>query len=201
MKECIDFMGIIAGGDEIEIFDSKNIVDVITSKWETFGKNHHIFGSLVHTLYVLLIGAYVCVYYCYHKENNNLDYVYTGILSIGVLYPWMYDLVSLIQDGPKAYFGDPWNWVDFFYIYGSIFNIIFQLTLGKDSSITKCNFCFIIVFLVIKTFFFLRIMESFTPIVIMMTNVIYDLRIFMLFYTILLFIFSLMFSIIGIGLD
>lgn len=44
-------------------------------------------------------------------------------------------------------------------------------------------------------------MESFTPIVIMMTNVIYDLRIFGLFYTILIFIFSLMFSVLGIGLD
>lgn len=44
-------------------------------------------------------------------------------------------------------------------------------------------------------------MESFTPIVIMMMNVIYDLRIFMLFYTILIFIFSLMFSVIGIGLQ
>lgn len=44
-------------------------------------------------------------------------------------------------------------------------------------------------------------MESFTPIVIMMTNVIYDLRIFGLFYTILLFMFSLMFSVVGVGLD
>lgn len=35
----------------------------------------------------------------------------------------------------------------------------------------------------------------------MMTNVIYDLRIFGLFYTILLFMFSLMFSVIGIGLN
>ena len=34
----------------------------------------------------------------------------------------------------------------------------------------------------------------------MMLNVMYDLRIFMIFYTILIFMFSLMFSVIGIGL-
>ena len=32
-------------------------------------------------------------------------------------------------------------------------------------------------------------------------NVIYDLRIFLLFYTILVFLFGLMFSVIGVGLD
>jgi hypothetical protein len=122
-------------------------------------------------------------------------------LALGILYPWIYDLIQLINDGPKVYFLDSWNWVDFFYIYGSILNVIFQFTIGKHHIITVINFCFIIIFLIIKTFFFLRIMESFTPIVIMMTNVIYDLRIFGLFYTILLFMFSLMFSVVGVGLD
>jgi hypothetical protein len=35
----------------------------------------------------------------------------------------------------------------------------------------------------------------------MLTNVIYDLRIFGLFYSILCFLFSLMFSVIGVGLE
>ena len=55
--------------------------------------------------------------------------------------------------------------------------------------------------LVIKTFFFLRIFRNFTPIVIMLKNVIYDLRIFLLFYTILIFIFSLIFSVLGVNLS
>jgi hypothetical protein len=58
----------------------------------------------------------------------------------------------------------------------------------------------IILFLVVKTFFFLRIIESFTPIVIMLINVIYDLRIFLFFYGILLLMYSLIFCVIGIGL-
>ena len=60
--------------------------------------------------------------------------------------------------------------------------------------------CVIVVLLVVKTFFFLRIRTSFTPIVIMLTNVIYDLRIFLMFYMILIFMFSQLFNVIGVGL-
>ena len=59
----------------------------------------------------------------------------------------------------------------------------------------------IILLLIVKTFFFLRIIESFTPIVIMLINVIWDLKIFLLFYSILLFMYSLLFSVIGVGLS
>lgn len=83
----------------------------------------------MHAIYVILIGAYICIYYCYHKENNNMDKVYTAILALGIIFPWLYDLLQLVQDGPKVYFSDPWNFVDFLYIYGSIANIILQLTL------------------------------------------------------------------------
>lgn len=75
-----------------------------------------------------------------------------------------------------------------------------QIFVGKWNVWVMTNLCLVVVLLIVKTFFFLRIRESFTPIVIMLTNVIYDLRIFLMFYTILLFIFSMMFSVIGVGL-
>jgi hypothetical protein len=52
-----------------------------------------MFGGLMHIFYVLLIGAYICIYYCYHEEDNNTDYLYTGLLAVGILYPWIYDLI------------------------------------------------------------------------------------------------------------
>jgi hypothetical protein len=51
----------------------------------------------------------------------------------------------------------------------------------------------------LKTFFFLRMFSSLTPIVVMLQNVIYDLRIFLFFYTIMLFFFSLLFAVLGMG--
>jgi len=50
--------------------------------------------------------------------------------------------------------------------------------------------CIIILMLILKTFFFLRIFPSLTPIVVMITKVIYDLRIFLFFYMLLIFFFA-----------
>lgn len=52
---------------------------------------------------------------------------------------------------------------------------------------------------IVKTFFFLRIFENFSYIVTMLTRVVIDLHVFLLFYTILLVFFSLIFAVIGVG--
>ena len=44
----------------------------------------------------------------------------------------------------------------------------------------------IVLQVLIKTFFFLRVFPELTPIIVMLKNVVYDLRIFMLFYAILI---------------
>lgn len=49
----------------------------------------------------------------------------------------------------------------------------------------------------IKQFFFMRIILSFSYIVTMITNVVYDLRVFLTFYGILMLSFSMVFNIIG----
>lgn len=51
----------------------------------------------------------------------------------------------------------------------------------------------------VKTFMFLRIFASLSPIVNMLRNVVYDLRIFLTFYVILVVLFSLLIGIIGVG--
>ena len=50
-----------------------------------------------------------------------------------------------------------------------------------------------------KTFFFLRIFDKFSPIVTMLTNVISDLKIFIMFFSILILMFALQISIIGLS--
>ena len=95
-------MDLIAESDEIELFDSQQIIDVISFKWECYGRDHHIFGSLMHFLYVLLFVLYVNFVYL-HKEGGN-HVIYTLILAVGIIYPWIYDLIQLIGDGPTVYF-------------------------------------------------------------------------------------------------
>ena len=54
----------------------------------------------------------------YYKQKK----IYAILLLVGIFYPWVYDLVQLIRSGFVEYFSDPWNYVDFIYIYGGIAN-------------------------------------------------------------------------------
>lgn len=105
----------------------------------------------------------------------------------------------MARGGLVEYFSDPQNYADLLYIYGSIANIVLQLYLGPFHIASKILMCFIVLLLISKTFFFLRIFPVLTPIVVMITNVIYDLRIFLLFYLILIALFCQIFAILGLG--
>ena len=94
---------------------------------------------------------------------------------------------------------DPWNYADILYIYGSIINCILQLWLGPFHIGCRVIMCIIVLLLIIKTFFFLRIFQDLTPLVVMLTQVIGDLKAFMTFYIILIVMFSQFFCVIGIA--
>ena len=86
----------------------------------------------------------------------------------------------------REYLSEAWNYADLLYIFGSIINIFLQLIIGPYNILSRVIMCIIVALLVVKTFFFLRIFPLFTPIVVMLTNVVYDLRIFLVFYFILI---------------
>lgn len=95
------------------------------------------------------------------------------------------------------------NKVDTVYYIAGITNIVLQYLpdqgFGPRSVTCKVLMCYLVVNMIIKCFFYLRIFESMTGIVVMLTNVISDLRAFMLFYIILLWLSSHMFMVIGLG--
>ena len=57
--------------------------------------------------------------------------------------------------------------------------------------------CIVLLLAMIKTMFFLRIFDNLSYLVTLIRSVIYDLRIFMLFYIILLFMFSQILGVLG----
>lgn len=59
--------------------------------------------------------------------------------------------------------------------------------------------CVIVIQVHLKTFFFLRVFPVLTPVIVMLKTVIYDLRIFMLFYIILIGLFCQVFAVLGLG--
>ena len=105
----------------------------------------------------------------------------------------------MVRAGPAEYLSDPQNYADLLYIYGSVANIFIQLRLGPFHIVSKIFMVIIVLLLISKTFFFLRIFPTLTPIVVMIQNVIYDLRIFLFFYLILIALFCQIFGILGLG--
>ena len=58
---------------------------------------------------------------------------------------------------------------------------------------------FVTFLMLIKTFFFLRVFRELSQVVTMMKQVSYDLRVFMFFYFILIWMCTLVFNIIEVG--
>ena len=134
-----------------------------------------------------------------HVRNDSDKQVYTILLAVGILYPAIYHFCKMCRDGPIEYLSQLKNWPDIFYIYVSIANIVLQNMLDPEDIACKILMIFIILLAVLKTFFYLKIFAALSPIVTMLTNVVYDLRIFMLFYIILIVLFSLLLGVLGLG--
>ena len=58
---------------------------------------------------------------------------------------------------------------------------------------------FFTIMMLVKTFFFMRIFEQFTKLVIMIKNVVSDLMEFIIFYLVLLVMFSVVLGVLGVG--
>lgn len=72
--------------------------------------------------------------------------------------------------------------------------------MGPFSVVSRYLMCIIVLCITSKTMFFLRILSGFSPIVIMVTTVIYELKIYVAIFMLFMLVFSLCFNILGIGL-
>lgn len=121
-----------------------------------------------------------------------------------LIYPLVYDMTQLRNQGIMEYVKDIWNLADQLHIWfglsSSIMQIIFTSEPSiKNEKIEKIFLIIVAILMLIKTFFFLRVFSSLSYIVTVMRNVFYDLRVFLLFYIILIFMFSNVISILQIG--
>lgn len=158
----------------------------------------------MHVVYLIFINLYIIL--AYINEFNpklGVDEVEKKLLiiglALGIIYPAIYDGIQLYLSGICDYINDPWNYIDFLYIYGSISNCFLQWFYGPDHLASKIVMIIIVFMALIKTFFFLRIFESFTPLVVMLTKVVSDLKIFLFFYAILLIFFGNAYAVLGVS--
>lgn len=118
-------------------------------------------------------------------------------MQIALFYSLYHDMFQLCKQGFSDYFSDKWNYLDVVYIILGYVNI--QLQYSTKTWALESKLCFIAVVLLclVKTFFYMRIIMSYSYIVTMIVNVIADLRVFLLFFTILILMFSAIFDVIA----
>lgn len=123
---------------------------------------------------------------------------YSIVLLVGILYPMIYEIIQMRKIGLEDYFTDLGNYADLVYIFGSVAMSFVHMndpyTFGS-----KLLMSIIVILAIRRTFNFLRIFSVLSPIVTMLNNVIWDLRIFLTFYFILVLLFSLMYGVLGLG--
>lgn len=84
-----------------------------------------------------------------------------------------------------------------FFTWTSVANIVLHWNLEPNEFYSQLLMIVVIFAALIKTFFFLRVFESFAYIVTMLVSVLYDLRVFTTFYFMVVFLFGLVFCVLG----
>lgn len=206
-----NFMRIISLSDELDIFNALSLCDLIEFKWNQFGMRHHLVGCMMHMIQIVILIIYVDYIYinnnlCEAKKPTNeeepvvcKDNPYALVLLGGIVYPFIYECLQIYKMGPVQYFSNAKNLFDQLYIWGSIMMSVFHMILAPIHIVSKVIMIVVIMLSIHRTFKFMRIFSSFSPIVTMLQQVVQDLQQFMLFYTILIFLFSILWCAIGLG--
>lgn len=117
-------------------------------------------------------------------------------------WAFVYDTRQLVKTG-WLYFYDAWNLVDWVYIVSGYANIVIQYDWFEQHhhqhlESKSINILFVC-FMFVKSFFFLRMYDAFTKIVIMVMSVMHDLQEFLIFYLFIMGMLSLILGILGVG--
>jgi hypothetical protein len=199
-------MDAIANSEELSIFKSDLIKDMIDYKWQAFAFRQHMIGAIFHIVYVCMLMIYIVHTFLpdvapgLDSEGNRVNpdpnmtlcYVLLGCL----VYPLYYDGSQVLKQG-LDYLKDSWNYLDIIHIGLGFYNVELQMHQGTWELKSKIVMIIVILICLIKTFFFMRIVMSFSYIVTMILNVVYDLQVFMLFFTVLIVMFSAVFDVIA----
>lgn len=112
----------IAESEELEIFKTELVRDLIDARWFKFAKQVYMIGICFHLIYVITISMYIRVTYMGAKISEIPSQGFLIAVGICLIFPTIYDGAQLWKRG-RMYFKDFWNYVDIFHIFGGYFNI------------------------------------------------------------------------------
>lgn len=99
-----DLMHLISQSNEVAIFNSKPVMDLIDYQWGVTGFNFHLVGFVNFFIYMIMLAVYVVSIYINdrlfeYKNQYTRVKIFEGpnrvaaLLCIGLIYPTLYLLV------------------------------------------------------------------------------------------------------------
>lgn len=90
------------------------------------------------------------------------------ILLVGIAYPFVYENLHVYKIGVSNYFSKTKNVIKQLYIWGTIAMIVLHMVLNPFHIMSKVVMMAVIILSIQRTFKFMRIFSSFSPIVTML---------------------------------
>lgn len=177
----------LASSTELPIFETELVRNLIDYRWISFAKRTQTIGFIFHILYIMTMtfyikSAYLSQNFGYSHLENKLLYV----LGVMLLYPLIYEGAYIVKAGLGRVIN---NFTDISHIFGGYLSIYLQLT-QKGSCFATWLLALLIYATLFKLFSYFRVVRSFSVVTTMIRTCMYDLRIFLAYYLILLIFFS-----------
>lgn len=186
----------IAESNEDDLFKTELVQDLVDSRWQGFAAKWFQRGLCVHVAYVVTLSLYIRATYMGAEIKEIPSAGFLVAVGVCLIYPAIYDGTQLWKRG-RAYFQDFWNYVDIFHICGGYFNIYLQTALGPKRVACKCLLVGLVLGMLFKLFFFLRIDKDLSVITTMIMACFADLRVFLFFFVTLLAFFGMTLNVLG----
>ena len=128
----------------------------------------HKIGLCFHLAYTMVISIYIRAAYLKQDYGLGKPFQHSLLCILGVLliYPAIYDGAQMLKQGRK-YFTQFWNYVDILHILGGYVNIIAQMNNSVQMKSTVLQ-AVIVISILFKLFFFMRIYVRFSIITTML---------------------------------
>ena len=192
-----NFVDLLTKSTELKIFEAEGLQELIDFKWNTYANQLQKFSFAMHLVYLTTFLIYIDNVYM--KNDEDQLGVWQLILAAGVSYPTFYEILQIYKDGVIDHVSNLWNVNDFLMVTTGILTVVLGQFMDQLAVKLKIVLILSCLSLLIKTFYFLRIFNSLSYLVAMLGQVISDLRVFALFFTLLIILLSQSITILGLG--
>ena len=156
-------MYLCSSCDNLEVFNTDSIKELINFKWIEFGQSHHMIGLFFHTCQMIMVMIYIQYVYIddsfdiYKPGSEPTDIshpqsVFAFILFICLIYPTIYEGLRMKNQGLLGYFQLLSNYGELLYVIFSIVMTIVHILTPPQFFVPKLLMIIVIALAIIRTF-------------------------------------------------